>query len=250
MQAPRAIQYALPLCLALAVAGGCDSADEKASGGASATQGARTSTSTSPEGVQVFFPLASSAIGLYREHGSVHVGDNWDKARDLFPEPAKGAYPMHELPPGFGSRFTAEGWETNRGEGFGVIAYQNQVVAALYHTTGVDEERVKEIEALHRTSTADIYPLTITGKSIRYWFWTTNDSKQRLMICAYANPRHKGFDLTLAMGDSQALNALGAAPSIAQRDQARLDNGIPAVIKEEKPELAPLSEPKSSSPRY
>jgi hypothetical protein len=187
--------------------------------------------SVSRSAVRVSTPVAPTSIGIYHDNESVRVGDEWSHAKQVFPEPPKGGYQIREMPTRFGKGYSANGWESVNGEGFGVISFEGSVVAAMTQETGVDERRVSDVVALHRKNTNELTPLTIVGRSVRYWFWSSLDGKQRLMICA-ANLNNK-TNLTVAMGDSEVLEALGISPADARRDQSRLEPGFTAIVKTE-----------------
>ncbi len=219
-----------PFTVTILALAGCQStsSDSKV-----ATQSSASPTETVSAAVQITSSFGPTNIGLYRDDRVVRVGDEWEKARLVFHEPNKGAYHLHDLPPRFGKGFSADGWESNRGEGFGVISYQGSIVAAMYQDQGVTDQLVSDMVALHRNGTAELYPLTITGQKAQYWFWTTQDGTQRLMICAAKGPR--GTHLTMAMGLTDVLKAIGVSPEDAKKDAQTLDEGRGPAVKAETP---------------
>lgn len=154
-------------------------------------------------------------VELIRQGGVIQVGDAWDKAKDVFPEP-RDAFEFSDLPKGFGNDYKARGWETAR-QGFGVITFDDKIVSAMFQDDDVSTDRLTEI--LDTYTRVLGRPATVESTQVRYWFY--EKAGQRLMICAESADRNT-VRLTEAMGDDVVLNALGIGVPEAQRDSVRL----------------------------
>ncbi len=184
----------------------------------------KVATSTN---VQLAGPLEPTDMALY--HGvnrmdKVRVGDSWAFAKEVFPEPPRGAYEVHDLPNQFTEKFEAEGWETNRDEGFGAILVENKLAAAVYQ---LDKERATTVDPYIEQELESLRPLnpTTLGKgAVKYWFW--HDRNQTTMICRFEN---KGtVNLTMAMGDDNVLKELGMSEPDAKKQIADITPPMPA----------------------
>ncbi len=155
-------------------------------------------------------------IGLFREGNAVHVGDAWESAQKLFPE-RRSAYRLRTLPDRFGNDFEAHGWETNEGQGYGVITRKDLVVAAIYHADGLEDDYSRGLLAEQREHTGNLPIHEVQSGKASWSFWESGS--QRLMVLLYKGA--KGTDVTLLMGDAKVLDALGATrptlsnPSVA-----------------------------------
>ena len=112
-----------------------------------------------PQTVQLGGKAApTDGIAMSWEGNSVHVGDAWEAAQKLFQEP-RGAYRLRSLPQRFGRDFAGHGWETNEGQGFGVITYKDLVVAAVYHSEDAEAGYADKLLAAQRAGTGTL-PIT------------------------------------------------------------------------------------------
>jgi|GEM_PF-3003023 len=167
----------------------------------------------------------SQAVGLFRGDGVVKVGDTWEKARALIPGPST-AYELHDLPKKLPEQFEVKGWETSEGEGYGMILYQDRIVAAMYQLQGTKEDEVNEFYTSESKGMGPITPTTYVGNGLRFWFWKDDKTRQSTMMCA--QQKRRGIDLTIAMGDDQILDVLGATDTNA-RKLTLLTGGKPAA---------------------
>lgn len=175
-------------------------------------------------------PVEVTAIQMVGPHGMIRVGDADEKALAVYPPTSKSPNKLRELPERFAKPYGVQGWETARGEGFGIITWDGAIVAAMYQVERGDEQMLSEILSQQRSGTGTLYPNDILGKSVRFWFW--EDKSQRLMVCAAQNP-DKFLNITVAMGDRVVLDALGASPEAAKQIQDRLDGGSPPQLIQE-----------------
>lgn len=210
----RARWAGLALALLSIVLAGCGNATEGATNGID-----QPSNSAAEQTVALSGKVErDDNIGLVWDTRSVHVGDSWDAASKVFPERA-GAYELRQLPARFGKEFESHGWETNAGEGYGVITYRDNVVAAIYHVGDIEESRAREIVTAQRNGTGPIAPRTFADTKLEYTFW--EDHNQRLMTLL--EKTEKGFNVTIAMGDQAVLDAIGASPRAALALVGRID---------------------------
>ena len=158
----------------------------------------------------------TEGIAMSWEGRTVHVGDGWEAAQRLFPE-RRSAYLLRSLPNRFGREFQGHGWETNEGQGYGVITANDLIVAAIYHAEDVEEEYAKSLLAAQRNGTGLLPMHEVENGKLLWTFW--EDGAQRLMVLFDRGKR--GFDVTILMGDAKVLDALGAtrpvdtSPSVA-----------------------------------
>lgn len=169
----------------------------------------------------------STRIGLLRKRGKLKVGDSLDRALDLF-QPPKRAREFSELPSRLRAPYRADGWEANA-EGFGVIAYEDKVAAAVHTLDHATEDQVTELVNAYQDELRTV-PELVAGETSRYWFWelprmrpgsapsaSTTEVHQRLMVVAVRNASGT-FTLTEAMGDVFAMNAIRANIYAAKND--------------------------------
>ena len=162
-------------------------------------------------------------IGMYHGKGVVRVGDSVSQALAVFPD-APRSYPVNELPKSFKRPYAAKGWETaTSSEGFGVITYEDVVVAALHHIEHADRDRLSAILKEHETGLRKVKNVFVAGMRVNYWFWS--DEGQTLMICSDETDP-KNFKITVAMGDNRTLDALGISPEKAKHDATHLDTEL------------------------
>ena len=149
--------------------------------------------------------VRSDAIAMSWDGVSVHVGDTWEAAQKLFPEP-RTSYRLRSLPERFGHDFSAHGWETNEGRGFGAITYKDLVVAAVYHAEDVEADYAQKLLASQRDRTGALPMHEVQNGKLTWNYW--EDGSQRLMVLF--DKGQKGTDATVLMGDAKVLDALGA----------------------------------------
>ncbi len=160
------------------------------------------------------------------------VGDSQNEVSDDFPEP-KSAFIFRSLPPGFASRYSAWGYNT-ADLSFGVIyfgepdengsRFHDKVALAMTKEEGLTEDVVLSTEQQY----ADDFgmPSTVTGKLVRYWFWSDPQSSQSFMLCAVVSKDSKQadhFELTAALGDDVVMQYLGMDVAHAKKDGQVLD---------------------------
>ena len=148
----------------------------------------------------------TEGIAMSWEGASVHVGDAWEAAQRVFPEYRRGAYQLRSLPERFGRDYEAHGWETNAGQGYGVITHDDLVVAAVYHTEDVDEAHAQRLLDAQRAGTGDLSMKSFQNGKLDWSLWESGS--QRLMVLR--DKGTKGTDVTVLMGDAKILDALGA----------------------------------------
>lgn len=155
---------------------------------------------------------ADAGVAMSYEGHSVRVGDSWEEAQKVFPE-RRLAYGLRSLPERFGSDFSAHGWETNEGQGYGVITYKDLVVAAVYHTEDVENDYAESLFEAQRAGTGALPMQQVVTGTLTWNFWQGNSGTQRLMVLR--DKGKKGTDVTILMGDANVLDALGATKPVA-----------------------------------
>lgn len=194
----------LPVLALVAV--GCNGDDGKDA--TKAVQTIQADESVTPAGKAV----RTEGIAMSWEGTSVHVGDAWEAAQRLFPE-RRGAYRLRALPNRFGPSFEAHGWESveRQGEhstsyGYGVITYKDLVIAAIFHAEDVEEDYAQSLLLSQRNGTGEL-KMNESQTGGLHWYWWEAGT-QRLMVLLDKNSR--GTDVTVLMGDTKVLDALGA----------------------------------------
>jgi hypothetical protein len=187
------------LCLAALIVVGCAADGEpaetpKPADGAPAVSLSEISTDPSP-------------VGLFNGNATVLVGDSSEKAKTFRPI-LPTSYPLKDLPAKLPAELEVRGWEASE-EGYGLILYQDKVVAAMYQSQNTTLDEVNDWVGQERRHMDKIPPVQLAGTGLQYWFWSDPKSKQTAMVCAQQKKR--GFDLTVAMGDDSVLTILGAS---------------------------------------
>jgi hypothetical protein len=102
----------------------------------------------------------------------------------------------------------------------------------MSQTSGVGERPgLDELIALYQSR--EVMGAEATSKiglgngPIQYYFWSAGS--HRLMICAVSN-RRGGYNVTVAMGDEQIMDAIGANAEKAQADTSKAE----ALIEKKK----------------
>lgn len=150
--------------------------------------------------------VRTEGIAISWEGNTVHVGDTWEAAQKVFPEYRRGSYQLRSLPERFDKDYEAHGWETNAGQGFGVITRGDLLVAAIYHTEGIDEEHAQRLFDAQRAVSGELEMKTAQIGKLDWSYWESGS--QRLMVLRSRG--QKSIDLTILMGDAKVLDALGA----------------------------------------
>lgn len=156
--------------------------------------------------------VPSAGIAMSWEGNTARVGDSWEAAQKVFPEVKRGAYQLRSLPQRFGRDYEAHGWETNEGQGYGVITYKDLVVAAIYHIDGVDDDHAQRYLDAQRSATRDLQMQEVKNGKLLWNFWEDKGATQRLMVLRVKGV--KGVDVTILMGDDKVLDALGATKPV------------------------------------
>ena len=154
--------------------------------------------------------VRTEGIALSWEGNAVHVGDTWEAAQRVFPEP-RAAYRLRSLPSVFAREFEAHGWETNENQGYGVITKDGLVVAAIFHAEDAERDYARSILAAQRNGTGVLAIHEVKNGDLLWNFWESG--AQRLMVLL--DKGRRGTDVTVLMGDSAVLDALGASRPVA-----------------------------------
>jgi hypothetical protein len=173
--------------------------------------------------------VESTKVGLVRNDTTLHVGDDPDKAFEMFRGNKPGGFTSERLPPNFGGIYKARVWQ-GATEGIGVITYEGKVVAALQQEDGVTQERLNnEIVPAYMKLFDGVAPEIIRNEKSTSWFWTEElktdagtPAHQRTMIQALQMPNSLLY-LTIAMGDEAVLDALDINPAKALTEQVEAD---------------------------
>lgn len=181
-------------------------------------------------------PTVKSRVALVRSGRSVKVGDTPSAAFGVFGPPPR-AWDFREMPPSLAPPYGARGWETTR-EGFGVITYNDVVVAAMRQIDDAPPSQLAEILQEHEAALGVARTEFVAGTQVRYWFW--EDGPHRLMVSALNRPRGE-LHVTVAMGDRAVLDILGISPAKATDDSLRVEE----IMRERNPAQPPEG---SSSP--
>ncbi len=186
-------------------------------------------------------PVQRSRIGLFNElprpnnpgdpsersstiQVQVNVGDSPEQALKVFPTP-KSAYLFSDLPPSLSKNYEAKGWETAGGEGYGVILYGGNVVAAMYQVNGQPESMLEQLRSLQEQGMGTAQ-YKIDKRPVQFWFW--HDGSQTLMLSSYDKGEGR-LNITLAMGDNNVLDAIGVSEKKADLDANRLARPAPSL---------------------
>ena len=120
-------------------------------------------------------------------------------------------------PARFGSAFEAHGWEATDRQGdrvvsygYGVITYKDLVVAAIYHAEDQENSFAQQILETQRNGTGSLKMTEVKTGDVQWDFW--EEGTQRLMVLQ--DKGKKGTDVTILMGDSKVLDALGASKPV------------------------------------
>ncbi len=207
------VRRALPLAVAL-VLSGCQ--------GAAPVVGPPTPSEAARVEARVAPPKnpTPTDIALVRRGQLVSVGMTADEAFRVFRDPREGGFEDERLPPNFAAPYRARSWE-GKDRGFGVITYQDRVVAAMYQEQKASYQRALEFVQVHQDRLQRPADITVPGRKVNFWFWEQDD--QRLRVCAFQSGGKDGVKITTAMGDITVLDALNASPSKAREEAPRVD---------------------------
>jgi hypothetical protein len=157
---------------------------------------------------------ARTDLALLHNSKRLRIGDTSTAALALFPM-EEGATRIRSLPQGFPSEYTVRGWSIPQEfEGFGVILFQDRVVAAMEQLDNVDEQALTDtIEQYERALGS---PEPIVGNGVRYWFW--QEEAQTLMISTFETEPGRSR-MTIAIGLTTVLSRLGISIERARLDK-------------------------------
>ena len=203
------------LCIGLLGLFGCQS-DESTSSRPSAR---KEDSGVSADVVGAPHSTLKSDLAIFRDRGQLHVGDTWDTAIELF-HPPKGSFDFSDLPPRFQTPpYKVKGWDARR-EGFGVILYQGLIAAAMHQLPKSDLDQLNEIVSEHRRGLSPLVPKHVEGRRAQYWIWSADT--QRLVIVGLQ--AQNSVKITVALGDTVVMDALGLSENDAVRDAKRVDD--------------------------
>ncbi len=169
--------------------------------------------------------LAPTDLALFSETGRLRVGDSLDEATRVFPSP-HGMVGPKELPPGFGQEFRARGFES-REEGLGLILMDNRVALALRRLENRAFPEVQDLVAEFKVSFGEAQE-SVAGARIEYRFWEIED--QRLMLCTAPDKNDPTrFDITMAVGPINLMDALRMSYPAAREDRAVAERTLPGL---------------------
>ena len=152
-------------------------------------------------------------LALLHNSKRLRVGDTSTAALALFPM-EEGATRIRSLPQGFPSEYTVRGWSIPQEfEGFGVILFQDRVVAAMEQLDNVDQQAMTDTIEQYERSLGSAEP--IVGNGVRYWFW--REGPQTLMISTFDTEPGRSR-MTIAVGLTPVMSRLGIS-----LEKARLD---------------------------
>ena len=213
------------LLLAGLLLAGCGGPSTVPGGGSDAGSAAPVAQTIQPAN------LDPTSIGLFHDDGDVHVGDiakneqAKDDALNVYLKP-RGAYDLTEVPTPLANQpsnpYGVAGWESYKGEGYGLILYNAKVVVAMYQVEGTQESTVDKYVDDERSKMPAIEPVEFGGEKLHYWFWRDKDKTQSLMICRLDAGKGSN-NLTVAMGDDNVLRALGVSEAAARANAPRID---------------------------
>jgi hypothetical protein len=166
-------------------------------------------------------------LGLIREERILRVGDDPDVGLDLFPKSmAQNSFDVHDLPKVFPNPpYSATGWDSPSGDGFGEIVYDRRMAAAIRTELCADQAAADEKIATYRRNLgveravlpAPASPGAVPApEGLKYFFWEAAP-QQRLMILEKNLPAGK-VRLTIAVGDVVVLDGLGINLTGAKQD--------------------------------
>lgn len=162
-------------------------------------------------------------VALVRRNLAVTVGMRADEAFRVFRETREGGFEDERLPPRFARPYAARSWESGS-KGFGVITYEDRVVAAMYQEDKASYERALELVQSHQDRMGEPANRVFAGKRLTYWFWDKDG--QRLMILAFRSAGPEGVRITMAMGDAVTLDALRISPDLAEKEVPSVDQRL------------------------
>lgn len=161
-----------------------------------------------------------TVVALVRQDKAVTVGMRGSEAFDIFRDSREAGFEDDRLPPGFAAPYRARSWESSQ-RGFGVITYQESVVAAMYQEHDCALDRMQQWVDSHRRRMSRDPDHRVISKRLNYYFW--EEDGQRLMILAFQKKAAGTVELTMAMGDIIVLDAIGASPARAEFEKERVD---------------------------
>jgi hypothetical protein len=211
----------LGMCLGILLLAGCQSA----------TTAPAQAEAPAPE-VKAVEPPATTTPTIIAlavaDRPKVTVGEEAAKAYEGLLAGRTGGFVSERLPQGFDHPYTAKTWQGAE-DGFGIIAYEGKVVAAMQQEMRTTQEHANNVRAAYVDLMQGVEPETIGGEKVTYYFWNRDveedgllKGRQILMIMVFQRPANTVF-LVAAIGDERVMNALGMNQAEARADQIAAD---------------------------
>ncbi|CAN5732142.1 hypothetical protein BH11ARM2_BH11ARM2_18250 [soil metagenome] len=162
--------------------------------------------------------LKPSRLFLVGGESILRLGDDWGDAEKVFPAP-KESFPVSELPDRFGKPYSAKGWNEAH-DGFGVILYSDRIAAAMVQNERPDASSADKIRKRYGDELSSITPVEVRGGNVNFTFW--EDGDQRLMLLE--QKMENRVRTTIALGDKNVMDGIGASVERAQQDTKQLDS--------------------------
>lgn len=165
----------------------------------------------------------TSNLGILKGQDTLKVGMSVEDALAIFAEP-RGSYEKSERPPAIPEPYEIRGWQASD-QGFGLVAYQGRVVAAMHQMEGVTPDRLEELAQRYRSEYGPA-KVFIPGDFARYWIWDNQEPGRpadHILLVSASQTHPNRFFVTEAIGWQPIMQALGMIPETAARD-ARIAN--------------------------
>lgn len=133
--------------------------------------------------------------------------------------PAPASSNFVRLPSTFRLPYEAYGWSL-AGRGFGVIAYNGLIVAAMTVDERGTEEQATDRLSLLKGQDPDNRRVTVTGQKSGYWFLQDGPTLKALVVVSQGG---KDRRIVEGVGDEIVLTALRLDPASAKADIAAAD---------------------------
>jgi hypothetical protein len=198
----KKLWIALPLILLL---WGCDSQGLGMDG--------KTTTTLVPEDFPITRNELTSELALLSPQTSLRIGQKLNSALvGGFRKPDRAVI-VRELPPGFNSDFSANGWEMPE-RTVSLVGVDQDLVLALDMANLLNQTKATESVTRYENMFG-LADRVIEGPTAKYWFW--NDGEVRLMVCR-VNQSADSYRLTAVLGMRKAMETLRMDPDSAMRD--------------------------------
>ncbi len=155
-------------------------------------------------------------------------------AAEVFPKPPR-AFVFNELPERLQGDFDSRGWEA-KDEGFGAILYGGRVAVAMRQFYGIDAARYDELLATVRSTNARVRNRTLSGENVEFTFW---EADPQVLMVLRRGVRQDAYDVTIALGDREVMDALDMTPPKVQGILERLEGNAVAATPNKPPVKAP-----------